>query len=129
LAGAETPPHTDGISVAPTLLGQSERQQPREYLYWEYHQGKQQAVRMDRWKGVRFGGTAEPVELYDLSVDAGESNNVASAHPEIVGKIRRIMHDARTGSGHSNYWPIPERRRHDIKWDKAIYDQLEHGIR
>jgi arylsulfatase A-like enzyme len=129
LAGAKVPSHTDGISVVPTLLGNPDRQQPREYLYWEYHQGKQQAVRMGRWKGVRFGGTAEPVELYDLGADPGESNNVAAAHPDIVEKLRDIMKAAREGSEHARFWPLPEHRRNDIKWDKAIYEQLEHGIR
>jgi arylsulfatase A-like enzyme len=129
LAGAEAPSHTDGISVVPTLLGNPDRQQPREFLYWEYNQGKQQAVRMGKWKGVRFGGTKEPIELYDLRLDIGESNNVATAHPDIVERIRSIMTAAREGSEHTRLWPIPELRRNDIKWDKAIYDQLEHGIR
>jgi len=129
LAGVEAPAHTDGISVVPTLLGRPGRQEPREYLYWEYHQGKQQAVRMGRWKGVRFGGTKEPVELYDLSADIGESKNVAAAHPDIVSKIRRTMNDAREGSEYNKYWPLPERRRYDIRWDKAIYNQLKNGIR
>jgi arylsulfatase A-like enzyme len=129
LAGVDIPPHTDGITVVPTLLGAPDRQQPREYLYWEYHQGKQQAVRMGKWKGVRFGGTSEPLELYDLSVDVGESHNLAADHPDIVAKIRVIMESAREGSEFSKYWPLPEHRRNDIKWDKAIYDQLEHGIR
>jgi arylsulfatase A-like enzyme len=129
LAGAEAPSHSDGISVAPTLLGKPDRQQPREALYWEYHQGKQQAVRMGKWKGVRFGGTKEPIELYDLNLDIGETTDIAATHPDIVEKIRHIMTAAREGSEHTKLWPIPEQRRNDIKWDKAIYDQLEHGIR
>jgi arylsulfatase A-like enzyme len=129
LAGAQTPSHTDGISVVPTLLDNPDRQQAREYLYWEYHQGKQQAVRIGRWKGVRFGGTLEPIELYDLSVDRGETHNVAAAHPDIVEKIRGMMQAAREGSKHTRFWPIPDHRRNDIKFDKAIYDQLVHGIR
>jgi arylsulfatase A len=129
LAGAGVPLHTDGISVAPTLMGRPERQASREYLYWEYQQGKQQAVRMGRWKAVRIGGTREPIELYELTTDPGESRNVADAHPEIVEKIRRIMEEARQGSEHTRYWRIPEHRRPDIKWDQVIYDQLENGIR
>jgi len=129
LAGVSPPEHTDGISVVPTLLGQPEIQKKREYLYWEHHMGKQQAVRMGKWKGVRFGGTKEPIELYDLSVDIGETNNVAEDHPEIVERMNAIMKEARENSEYTKFWPLPEYRQNQIKWDKWIFDQLENGIR
>ena len=129
LAGVKAPEHTDGISVVPTLLGQPDQQEPREYLYWEYQQGKQQAVRIGRWKGVRFGGTKEPIELYDLSKDIGEKNDIAAAHPDVVEKMQHIMKKAREGSEYAKYWQLPEHRRNDIKLDKRIFDQLKNGIR
>jgi arylsulfatase A-like enzyme len=129
LAGTAKPAHADGISLAPTLLGHPEQQQAREYLYWEYHQGKQQAVRMGPWKGVRFGGTQEPLELYNLDADPGETRNVAAEHPEVVAKITTIMQDARADSPYNTYWPLPDHRQSRIQADKAIYDQLIHGIR
>jgi arylsulfatase A-like enzyme len=129
LAGVERPAHTDGISVVPSLLGRPDRQEAREYLYWECNQAKQQAVRLGRWKAVRFGGTQEPIELYDLSVDIGESHNIAVDHPDVIAKMRRIMIQAREGSEYSKYWPLPEHRRNDIKWDQWIFNQLENGIR
>jgi uncharacterized sulfatase len=129
LAGAAKPAHTDGISLVPTLLGHPEPQQAREYLYWEYHMGKQQAVRLGRWKGVRFGGTKEPIELYDLDADIGETRNVADTHPDIVTRITAIMDEARANSEFNGFWPLPERRQNQIKWDKVIFDQLAHGIR
>ena len=122
LAGVAPPPDTDGISVVPTLLGESQRQVAREYLYWEHHMGKQQAVRMGRWKAIRLGGTQEPIELYDLAADIGE-------HPEIVAEMKAIMEEAREGSEFDAFWPLPERRQNQIRWDKWIFDQLEHGIR
>lgn len=129
LAGAAKPAHSDGISLVPTLLGRPERQQAREYLYWEFHMGKQQAVRMGRWKGVRFGGTKEPIELYDLDTDPGETRNVANGHPDIVKRINAIMEEARADSIYNRFWPLPEHRQNQIKMDKVIFDQLEHGIR
>lgn len=129
LAGTDVPPHTDGISVVPTLLGRPDQQTPREYLYWEYQQGKQQAVRMGRWKGIRVGGTKEPVALYDLSADIGETRNLAEAHPDIVRRIRSIMQEAREGSEFSDLWQIPEQYRPDIKTDQQIIHQLIHGVR
>ncbi|MCX5772591.1 MAG: hypothetical protein NTZ09_20295, partial [Candidatus Hydrogenedentes bacterium] len=91
--------------------------------------GKQQAVRMGSWKGVRFGGTKEPVELYDLDVDIGETHNVADGHPDIVTRIAAIMEEARANSEFNRFWPLPERRQNQIKMDKVIFDQLTHGIR
>jgi arylsulfatase A len=129
LAGTAKPAHTDGISMVPMLLGHPEKQQAREYLYWEFHMGKQQAVRMGRWKGVRFGGTKEPIELHDLDADVGEARNLAEAHPDIVARISAIMEEARGGSEYNKFWPLPERRQNQIKMDRMIFDQLENGIR
>jgi arylsulfatase A len=127
LAGIKAPEHTDGISVLPTLLGRTDKQTHREYLYWEYQHGKQQAVRMGRWKGIRFGGTKEPIELYDMNKDIGEKNNVAAAHPKIIKRISEIMKEARQGSEFTKYWPLPEHRRDDIKLDNNIYNTLGKG--
>jgi uncharacterized sulfatase len=129
IAGVPKPAHTDGISLLPTLLGQPERQQTRDYLYWEHHMGKQQAVRMGAWKGIRLGGTQEPIELYNLEADIGEIHNVAAGHPEIVTRITAIMEEARANSEFNRFWPLPEHRQNQIKMDKVIFDQLEHGIR
>jgi len=129
LAGVAPPPHTDGISVAPILLGRPDQQEQREYLYWEHHMGKQQAVRLGRWKGVRFGGTKEPIELYDLAADIGETKNLAKDHPDIVARVNSIMTQAREGSEFNDLWPLPEYWQHQMQPDKRIFDQLEHGIR
>ncbi|MHC4141151.1 MAG: arylsulfatase [Planctomycetota bacterium] len=108
LARAETPSGLDGISYAPTLLGDS-AQQRHEYLYWEFPSkgySGQQAVRLDDWKGVRRrmhrGNTA--VALFNLADDVGERNDVAPLHPEIVERIERIMRDAHTPS---RQFPMP----------------------
>jgi len=128
LAGTGRPGHTDGISVVPTLLGRPEQQEQRDFLYWEYHMGKQQAVRMGKWKGIRIGGTKEPIELYDLSQDIGETNNVADDHPEIIKRMDELMRKARENSEYTEFWPLPENRLPNVKYDKVIYDQLEKGI-
>jgi arylsulfatase A-like enzyme len=128
LAETERPGHTDGISVVPTLLGRPDRQERRDHLYWEYHMGKQQAVRMGRWKGVRFGGTKEPIELYDLSRDIGETKNMADDQAEIIERMDELMRKARENSEFTAFWPLPEKRLDNVKYDKVIYDQLEKGI-
>ncbi|MBA7680571.1 hypothetical protein ES703_88892 [subsurface metagenome] len=98
LAGSRknVPGNIDGISIVPTLTGRG-RQKKHEFMYWEWHRynwggrknvsgGLMQAVRMGKWKAVRQGGDA-PFELYDLSRDIGEQNNIAVEHPQIVAKI------------------------------------------
>jgi arylsulfatase A-like enzyme len=97
LAGAAPPSGLDGISIVPALMGKPLPK--REYLYWEFHErGFHQAVRMADWKGVRRGKRSNPVELYDIRKDPEESHDLASAHPEIVKRIEKIMETARTDS-------------------------------
>jgi len=102
LAGVESVAGVDGLSMAPTLLGEVERQAEHEYLYWEfYEQGGKQALRWGDWKGVRLDVRRDregPIELYDLSEDLGESNDVASQHPRVVKRIEQMMREARTKS-------------------------------
>jgi arylsulfatase A len=101
VAGLPGPTGIDGVSFLPTLLGKG-NQSPHPPFYWEYHglwKGAQ-AVRIANWKGVRLGGHENadaPIELYDLATDMSESTNVASAHPDIVARIKAVM-DSRTES-------------------------------
>ena len=101
LAGSESPADINGISFVPTLLGG--KQEKHEYLYWEFSaQGGKVAVRKDNWKAVRLrvrNNPDAPIELYDLSVDIGETNDIAAEHPDIVAEMRHIMYTARTESG------------------------------
>lgn len=99
LSGIVTPDGLDGVSFAPTLLGEPQNQKNRNYLYWEFHeQGGKQAVRMGKWKGVRLNvknDSNSPIELYDLSKDIGEEKNIASKYPEVVRKINLAMRESR----------------------------------
>ncbi len=96
LAGIAAPAGLDGVSMAPALLGQSQRD--HEYLYWEFHErGFDQAIRMGDWKAIRKGPRT-PIELYDLKTDLGETSNVASKHPDVVARAEKILARARTDS-------------------------------
>jgi len=94
------PPDLDGINLAPTLLGKG-TQKPHGYLYWEFPAyGGQQALRMGPWKAVRQQIFKQGLrtELYNLSKDPSESNNVASTYPAILSEMEKLMQDARTPS-------------------------------
>ncbi len=100
ITGAKIPVPIDGISFLPSLLGK--KQKEHDYLYWEFHeQGGKMAVRMDNWKAVKLNIDKVPqceTELYDLSADSGEVNNIASSRPEIVKKMEEIMKEAHSPS-------------------------------
>ncbi|MGF1636333.1 MAG: arylsulfatase [Cyclobacteriaceae bacterium] len=90
----------DGVSFLPSLMGQDE-QQTHDYLYWEFHERDgRQALRQGDWKLVRYKVLTEDftTELYNLSNDVGEENNVADAHPEKVEELLGLMKNARTAS-------------------------------
>ncbi len=99
LAGVKPPANIDGISIVPTLLGQPERQRQHEYLYWEfYERGFAQAVRRGKWKAVRNWSVEEPIELYDLENDIGETTDLAEKYPEVVQQLAQIMSQAHVPS-------------------------------
>lgn len=100
LAGAKTPTNIDGVSVVPTLLGR--KQDEHEFLYWEFFErGFQQAVRYGDFKALRLE-QGKPLELYIVTKDPKEMNNVAAKYPKVVQHIESYLETARTPSP---YWP------------------------
>ena len=77
----------DGISFAPTLLGES-GQQEHEFLYWEFEETDQIGVRMGDWKMVVVKG--EP-RLYNLAEDLHEDHDIAAQHPDIVAQMKSVI--------------------------------------
>ena len=101
LSGATSPKEIDGVSILPTLLGQTEKQTKHEYLYWESPgYGGQQGIRMGDWKGVRMmlNKGPSPLQLFNLKDDPSEKHDVAKEHPEIVAKLESISKNARIPS-------------------------------
>lgn len=107
LAGAQAfvPKEMDGLSITPTLLSQG-TQPTHDCLYWEWPfynwntkryepEGLMQAVRRGHWKMLRHRSTAS-WELYDLSIDVGESNDVALQHPDIIHELTTWIENNRT---------------------------------
>ncbi|PCJ62687.1 MAG: arylsulfatase [Candidatus Hydrogenedentota bacterium] len=99
LASHDAPKGLDGLSMVPTLLGDS-GQKEHDHLYWEfYEQGGKQAVRQGNWKGIRLNARRKPdgpIELYNLDEDLGETADVAMQHPRIVKRLTRLMNKSHT---------------------------------
>jgi arylsulfatase A len=96
LAEAKLPTGTasDGMSLVSFLKGGPAPK--REYFYWELHEGRspKQAIRFGEWKAIR-NGIGEPLELYDLSRDSSERNDLAAQQPELVAKAEMLIKQAR----------------------------------
>lgn len=111
LAGVEPPSDVDSISFLPTLLGESDRQQAHDFLYWEFHEGgfKQAALYQGRWKGHREENPDSPIRLYNLDHDIGEQFDVAADHPQVADVISQYLARARTENPHwEPKWQSPK---------------------
>lgn len=96
LSNATPPKDIDGLSIVPELLGEKAagRAQPQhEFLYWEL--GNQTAVRMQDWKAIQPGNNRD-WELYDLSQDISEQQDLANAKPEVLAKLKSLAKEAHT---------------------------------
>jgi arylsulfatase len=84
-----------GVAVSDADIARKQRPQP---IFWAHNKGS--AVRAGDWKLVREGKQAW--ELYDLSKDGTELNNLSVEMPEKVAELK-ALHDAwkqRTDPGH-----------------------------
>ena len=103
VTGAKTPEGIDGISFLSTLLGNYSDQKQHDFLYWEfYEQGGRQAARKNNFKYVKLNvrDPKKPVvrELFDLSNDLSEQNNIIDLHPHLVEEFEAILKSAHSPS-------------------------------
>ncbi|MEY4482659.1 MAG: Arylsulfatase [Verrucomicrobiota bacterium] len=80
----------EGINLLPHLTGENAAA-PHDALYWRF--GPQKAIRKGNWKLVDWrdfeSKTQSGWQLYDLSKDIGEKENVAAAHPDLVADMSK----------------------------------------
>jgi arylsulfatase A-like enzyme len=86
LAGAEVPDDRpiDGVNILPFVLG-AQTGMPHDILFWRRGGGADYASRVGPLKLVRIG--RRPDELYRLTNDIGESDDLASGEADRVKQI------------------------------------------
>ena len=98
LAGGEAKypgelPKLDGISIIPTFSGKKlQRDKP---LFFQY--GSWQVIREHQWKLVQH--KKGPWQLYDLSRDRTETQNLVAQFPERVSQMKKSWEDWASGVG------------------------------
>ena len=117
LSGAEYPkefnhhkiPNYEGISLYPTIT--EAKKLPQRTLFFSHQQAR--GVIQGNWKAVWSKRTQTPIkwELYDLSTDRTETNDLANKYPEIVNKLDKLWEDYRERVGLEEFepWDIPEK--------------------
>ncbi|MFF3348447.1 sulfatase-like hydrolase/transferase [Streptomyces sp. NPDC002779] len=117
LAGAPAPTDLDGLSLAPLLRGSGHPARHDHLYFYRNHSGVTprsdavdrgrgrrlaEALRRGDLKAVRFAPGQDrgvpddewDVELYDLSRDPGEQDDLASARPAQADALVRLMRDS-----------------------------------
>jgi arylsulfatase A-like enzyme len=92
-------PVADGVSIAALLTGKGSA--PRRRFFWHFphytNQGGRPggAVRDGKWKLIEFYDTGT-LELYDLSRDPGELDDLSGRHPRRAARLRVALDQWRT---------------------------------
>jgi choline-sulfatase len=98
LAGAEALPNTDGVDLSGSLHGgdRGGRIAYVETIDSRINQGWSPlyGVRTERWKYIR----APRPELYDVSADPGERDDLSGTRADVVAELDREVDRAREGS-------------------------------
>ncbi len=109
IAGQPLPPTAapDSFNVLPALLGERSEKPIRDHLVMQTNGVSNLAIRQGSWKlipGNAGGGYAVEksvkgkarglggAQFYNLADDLRETKNVAAAHPEIVTKLTKLLH-------------------------------------
>jgi arylsulfatase A-like enzyme len=118
LSGIPVPPPVQGQSLLPTVL--REQGQGRPLAFTEStHFGGQLAVAMGGYRMV-LNLDPERAELYDLSADPLERNNIASEHPKRLQVLNARLQDWRERVEGASY--DPEKQE---EMDQETLDQLK----
>ncbi|MEN8679726.1 MAG: sulfatase [Akkermansiaceae bacterium] len=102
----------DGHDISDLIFAKPGAKSPHKAFYY-YHTTQLQAIRSGKWKLVLpqaqklegWSGKKKdtPTQLYDLSVDPGESTNLAEKHPDVVAQLTKFAKEARQDLGDGDH--------------------------
>lgn len=122
LIAAEQPKKKiDGKDIWPLVTNQAGATTPHEAFYFYYKKNELQGMRSGKWKlyfphtyrsfqgktgrndglPVEYSQEKMGLELYDLSRDISEKNNVADQYPAVVDSLQQMAADVRAKLGDS----------------------------
>ncbi len=108
----------DGVDVLPYLIGEKEGR-PHQTLYWKCE--TRGVVRDGDMKFMRYAD--RPAELYDISVDESEQNDIARENPELVEKYYKMLFDWEM-TLERPLWMLD--RKYEARVVREYYDQEEY---
>ena len=91
LGGAPMEDKLEGVNLLPYITGQNSGI-PNKALFWRMENGTDYAVRSGPWKLAKARDQAG-IQLYNIEDDIGETKNLASKNPEIVGRLIKLYED------------------------------------
>jgi arylsulfatase A-like enzyme len=111
ITGTEQSGSTDGQTIVPLLRGENDI--PRDTLYWHYpHYSNAgsppcSAIRENEYKLIEFHED-ESLELYNLTEDIDESNNLAEDMPDLASRLYEKLQSWRDELDVKMPWPNPD---------------------
>ncbi len=88
LLGVSPPENIDGVSVLPTFTGRTDKQQPRDFMYWEF--GDEQAARINSFWAYR-AAPSRNIEVYHADADPGQERDLAGERVDIAEQARTLF--------------------------------------
>lgn len=132
---ADLPPdpaaHQDGLSILSILTGEASLEARTVFWHLPHYraEGPQSAVRSGKWK-LLHNPDADIHELYDLTKDPGESDDLSKIYPEVKQSLRRQLEQHLDESQAQRMRPNPQwnpsRPRGKI-WNMGVFYPQEGG--